>query len=308
MNPSCHPPRKVTVATVIARLAGDAAARTAMIDRLVAEAQATGRLDLVVLPEAALQAGGRTAAEQALAIDDPAVQAVAAMARRAGAYVVLPMILREGAACANAAVLLDRGGAVAGIYRKVHPVAGADGVFEGGITPGRTYPVFTCDFGRLGIQICWDMSYEEGWRALAEAGAELVALPTMSPQTVRPAAYAQRFRYWVVNATPRDNATVWNPIGLPDAHIESPGVLVHRFDLSAAVVHWSTAIEEGRAFARAFTGRGGFSWSAREDTGLFWSDDPATPVAAMLRQLGVEEMDATIARIGKYLDPLRTKL
>ena len=93
-----------------------------------------------------------------------------------------------GGYTSNAAVLFDRKGEVAGIYRKAHPVAYVNSdELEGGITPGAEYPVFDCDFGRLGVQICWDMQFQEGWDALAKKGAELVAWPTASPATVLPA-------------------------------------------------------------------------------------------------------------------------
>ncbi len=44
---------------------------------------------------------------------------------------------------------------MAGIYRKVFPVVSRDTeVAEGGVMPGVDFPVFDCDFGRVGIQIC----------------------------------------------------------------------------------------------------------------------------------------------------------
>jgi len=308
------PPRKVVVATVCHwfNATADADERAAAIGRLLAEAVAeTGRrfpgagLDLFVLPEHALQRRGSAAAVRALRLDEEPVRRVAAAVARHKAWLILPMILREDAdgrpVLSNAAVLFDRTGTVAGIYRKTHPITTEDGAFENGITPGRDYPVFTTDFGRVGVQICWDMSYDEGWAALAAGGAELVVLPSASPQNVRPASHAQRFGYWVVSSTPRDNAAVFNPLGLIDAQVTKPGVLVHRFDLVSVAVHWSTRIEEGRAFQRRFGHRGGYVWSAREDTGLFWSNDPSTPVGTLLQELGVEPMAAQIERVGNAL-------
>lgn len=311
-----QPPRKVVIATCKTTFYGSQQDRLADIDRLIHAAEDEAEnlfksrtLDLVVLPEAALHSGsGLSAQEQAITMDGPAVAAVGSLAKRAGTYIVLPVILREGTdvrICYNAALLLDRTGTVVGTYLKVHPVAAPNGVFENGVTPGTAFPVFTCDFGKLGIQICWDMTYEEGWKALADGGAEIIALPSMSPQTVRPASYAQRFRYWVVSATPRDNATIYNPIGAVDARTEQAEVLVHRIDLSSAVVHWCSEIEEGQAFVRAFPGRGGFTWSTREDTGLFWSDDQTLTVAAMLRRIKVPQMDAEVERIASDLRKAR---
>ena len=85
-------------------------------------------------------------------------------------------------------------GPPAGRYAKVHPVldrVGPDGqiVLEGGVRPGTEYNVLDLDFGRVGVQICYDVEYSEGWRRWLK-GAELVLYPTQSPQLTRPAMYA----------------------------------------------------------------------------------------------------------------------
>jgi hypothetical protein len=156
--------------------------------------------------------------------------------------------------------------------------------------------VFECDFGKLGIQICWDMSYDDGWAELARRGAELIAVPSASPQTLRPAAYALRHRYYVATSTPRDNVSIFNSVGMTEAQRTAPGALVHTIDLSHAVLHWSERLEEGRALARRYGGRVGYVYSAREDTGVFWSNDPALPIGAMLRGTGLETMDEQVDR------------
>ena len=99
-----------------------------------------------------------------------------------------------------------------GLTEKSTPVAplGSD-LIETGTTPGGSFPVFECDFGRVGIQICFDMLYPDGWEALARQGAEIVALPSDSPQTTYPAFYALQHRYYVVSAVPRDHAAVYSP-------------------------------------------------------------------------------------------------
>jgi len=97
------------------------------------------------------------------------------------------------------------------------------------------------------------------------------------------------------------NRLKYNPAGMVAARTEQAEILVHRLDLSSAVVHWCAEIDEGRAFEQAFAGRGGYVWSKREDTGLFWSDDPAVQVGTMLQQLKVPEMDAEVGRIARAL-------
>jgi predicted amidohydrolase len=224
---------------------------------------------------------------------DPALLAIAAKAREYQTWIVAPMILREEGQqdlATNAAVLLDRAGAVAGVYRKVHPVADGRGILEGGVTPGNDFAVFDCDFGRLGILICYDMSYPPAWQAMADAGAEIVAVPSASPQTLRPSAEALEHRFYVVTSTPRDNASMFNPIGMTIAQTTNNKVLVHEIDLSYAILHWTANLEDGRALTRRFGNRVGYVYSSREDTGVFWSNDPTMSVGAMVKELGLREM------------------
>lgn len=303
------PPRKIVVASAVADFSGTLDARLALLRRLAADAARQtaaaypGRgLDLLVFPEFALGNGNPTAAaERAVSLSGSVLDTLTATARSLHSWLIVPLTLREDGAgdrFSNAAVLLDRAGAVAGIFRKVHPVADPGGGFEGGVTPGAAYPVFTCDFGRVGILICWDMSYEEAWTALADGGADLVALCSASPQTLRPAAAALRHHYYVVNSAPREDASIFDPIGRTLAQqTTAPGLVLRQIDLSYAILHWSETLHEGRAFTDRYGARAGGDYSAREDTGVFWSNDPALPVGTMVRELGLHEMPDEIARI-----------
>lgn len=305
-------PRKVVIASALKAFSGSLPERltlaAGLIDDAAREAKQNhpGRgLDLVVFPEFALQQEGTTAMEQAVRLEGPVLDLLGAKAREHQTWLVVPMTLREDASPArvsNAAVLINRTGRAAGIYRKVHPVVDKHGVFEGGVTPGDAYPVFDCDFGRLGILICWDMSYETAWDALAAGGAELVALPSASPQTLRPMAQALRHGYHVVTSTPRDNVSVFDPIGVTAAQRTAPGVLVHEIDLAYAILHWSETLQGGRALTERFGGKAGYRYSNREDTGVFWSNDPQVSIGAMIRELGLHEMASAIDRMKRARD------
>lgn len=302
------PPRKVVVASALADISGSVEERlgrvAALADQAADEAKQkyAGRgVDLMVFPEFAIcREKGATASERAVELKGEVIDSLGATARRLHTYLVVPMTLREpeaGGRISNAAVLIDRAGGVAGIFRKVHPVADDRGMFEGGVTPGEAYPVFQCDFGKVGILICWDMAYEESWDALAAGGADLVALPSASPQTLRPAAQALRHRYYVVNSAPREDASIFDPIGRTVAQINAPGVVVREIDLSYAILHWSETLHEGRALTERFGPRVGGSYSPREDTGIFWSNDPKLTIGAMIRELGLREMPEVIQRV-----------
>lgn len=313
------PPRKVVVGTAIYGPYGEYPGLErrlevlgGLVDEMARRAaeQDPGRgLDLAVLPESTVNRTGGTARDRAVPLDGPVRDTFGALARKHRTYILAAVELAEetsdGSICSNAAVLFDRRGEVAGIYRKVHPVAvlGTDDL-ENGITPGRETPVFDCDFGRLGVQICWDVQFPEGWDALARGGAEIVAWPSASPATAMPAAHAARNRYYVVASTWRDNATVHEPTGLVAARQRGPSgsVLVHQLDLSYALLGWSAPLQNGEAFRRRFGDRAGFHYEPAEDLGLFWSNDPATPIGRMVEGIGLEEIDDQVARNRRLYD------
>lgn len=300
-RPSSQPPRKMVLATVMKHFTGTMDARLSMAEQVIDDAAARakakyGRIDLIVLPEHAIQTEHRgpqvPAEDKAVPLEGPVTDRMAARAKQHGTYLVLPILRREASGrLTNIAAVLDRQGTIIGIYEKLHPVGCRESaVLEHGITPGREATVFECDFGRMGAQICWDMSYDDGFDELGRRGVNLVVIPSASPQTVAPAAHAKRNGYWVVTSTPRDNATVFNPAGQIAAQTTAEPVLVAEIDLSYAVLHWQHGLRDGAALTAKFGDRVGYQYSAREDTGVFWSNDPATPIGRMIAELGLREM------------------
>ncbi len=79
----------------------------------------------------------------------------------------------------NAAAVIDADGSYLGKYRKTHipHVAGFWEKFF--FKPGASdYPVFNTRYCKLGVYICYDRHFPEGWRALALKGAEYIVNPS----------------------------------------------------------------------------------------------------------------------------------
>lgn len=306
------PPRKVIVGTVMQPFWGAhpgldkrLAELTAILDSMARESQRKyGRgLDLAILPETSISGeAGRDALAQSVVLDGPVAGAFAAAARNHRCYTIVASYFKDQPAaprCSNSAVLFGRTGDILGAYRKVHLVVSPDGkTMEGGSSPGKDYPVFDCDFGKLAIQICYDMEFDRGWRELARQGAELIAWPTQSPQTSQPAARAMQQRCHIVSSTWRHNASFFEPTGKIIAQVKPPGqVLVQEIDLSFAILPWSSRLQNGRALQAKFGDRIGFRYYEDEDLGIFWSNDPTTPVRRMTESLGLLEAEDELARV-----------
>ena len=79
----------------------------------------------------------------------------------------------------NAAAVIDADGSYLGKYRKTHipQVAGFWEKFF--FKPGSSgFPVFQTCYCKLGVYICYDRHFPEGWRALALNGAEYIVNPS----------------------------------------------------------------------------------------------------------------------------------
>ena len=144
------------------------------------EAAAAGA-SLLVLPECSLPGYVFDSAEEALPfaeeIPGPSTEVLAAACARLGMHVVCGLLETDGAVLFNAAVLVGPDGLV-GAYRKTHlPFLGVDRFTRA----GDDLPVFDTPLGRIAIEICYDLRFPELTRALALAGADLVALPTNWP-------------------------------------------------------------------------------------------------------------------------------
>lgn len=79
----------------------------------------------------------------------------------------------------NTAAVIDADGSFLGIYRKTH-IPQVTGFWEKFyFKPGNLgYPVFDTAVGRIGVYICYDRHFPEGWRVLGLKGAKIVFNPS----------------------------------------------------------------------------------------------------------------------------------
>jgi predicted amidohydrolase len=335
-------PRKVTVGTCwlraerTAALAARIEKLARLVDEMAARAEASGRpLDIAVLPEDANLAGRGVPLESRA--EDPAtgptVARLAEVARRHHTYIIIPHMTRiaEPAAPAgrlyNSAVLLGRDGAVLGRYDKLHGVETPElsGQIEDGCTPGLRAKTFDLDFGRIGIQICFDMVYDDGWLALEEAGAELVCWPSAYPGSLQLGYRAWRHGYYVVSSPWRPPCAIYEPTGharairgqgnnsedhgLPAVRAtrETPSgeVLVETIDLEYALMSWKSAKDHGRALQEKYGDAIGLAYYEPEDVWLLWSNSQEHPVARILADNGLEPLRPYVERMRQLQDRLR---
>ena len=118
--------------------------------------------------------------EYAESIPGPTTERFQALAAELGMVLVLPMYEEEQPGILyNTAAVVDADGTYLGKYRKNHSpqVKGFWEKFY--FRPGNLgYPVFQTAVGPVGVYICYDRHFPEGWRALGLNGAQIVFNPS----------------------------------------------------------------------------------------------------------------------------------
>jgi len=113
-------------------------------------------------------------------IPGESTEAIGAVAAELGIVIVASLFERRAAGLYhNTAVVLERDGSIAGIYRKMHIPDDPAYYEKFYFTPGDIgfEPVDT-SVGRLGVLVCWDQWYPEAARLMAMAGADMLIYPT----------------------------------------------------------------------------------------------------------------------------------
>jgi len=132
-------------------------------------------------------------------------------AKKNDCYIICPVYTKTKGRVYNSAVVIDRLGEEVGTYHKIHITENelALGLIPGPLNP----PVFKTDFGVIGVQICYDMLWDDGWNALMQKGAEIVFWPSAYAGGLAVNTKAWRNNYVVVSSTWKNTTKICDIAG-----------------------------------------------------------------------------------------------
>ena len=113
-------------------------------------------------------------------IPGPSTQFFGQLAKEHGVVIVTSLFEKRAPGLYhNTAVVMEKDGSVAGIYRKMHIPDDPAYYEKFYFTPGDLgfQPIDT-SVGRLGVLVCWDQWYPEAARLMAMRGADMLIYPT----------------------------------------------------------------------------------------------------------------------------------
>jgi predicted amidohydrolase len=187
MSASAGASSTFTVGLVQMRSGLDPAANLAAAAKLIAEAKAGGA-HYVLTPEMTNimeirreRLFAAIVAEEA----DPSLAAFRELARRHAIHIHVGSLAIKlaGERAANRSFLIDRDGEIVARYDKIHmfdvDLANGESYRESrNFRPGELAVAADLPWGRLGLTICYDLRFPALYRALAEAGSSMLAIPS----------------------------------------------------------------------------------------------------------------------------------
>jgi predicted amidohydrolase len=134
--------------------------------------------DFVCMPEAFPFAyvEEQTTPQQRVEISLKVLDRFVEFSKQNNCYTICPVYTLRDGKIYNSAVVFDRKGIKIGKYEKIHL---ADYEIKTGYTCGQLFqPVIQTEFGPIGVQICFDIEWDDGWTMLRKQGAKIIFWPS----------------------------------------------------------------------------------------------------------------------------------
>jgi predicted amidohydrolase len=165
------------------------------VSELIRQARAAGA-DLIMTPEVSnfIESGRRRRDKARPEADDPFLAGMRELARETGGWILVGSLVIDPAGepsadpaeerLANRSFLIDAAGGIVARYDKIHmfdiDLPGGESYRESNAyRPGGSTVVAETPWGRLGMSVCYDVRFPYLYRALAQAGADFLAVPSV---------------------------------------------------------------------------------------------------------------------------------
>jgi predicted amidohydrolase len=239
------------------------------------------------------------AREAAAAFPGTLFEPLMAFARMHKCYLICPTYLQKNESIYNAAVLIDRKGEIAGEYLKMHPSASE---IEAGIRPGPLdAPVFKTDFGKVGIQICYDVKWDDGWTWLKQQGAKFIFWPSAYPGGNELCSKAWKHQVYVVSSTRKGISRICDISGeeISRTGFWQPGFTCSPVNPEKAMVPTWPYTFEFPAIVQKYNRKVSIRTFDEEEWTIIESLDPSLDIAGILSEFGLRTQDQVISDIDK---------
>lgn len=131
----------------------------------IAKAKKLGA-DIVCFPESCITRYGD------LITNDKLINEIREACKKHSIWCIVTEDIRRGKHTYNSSLLINREGKIQGHYDKIN-------LYGDKTKPGNKVKVFKTDFAKVGIAICWDLTFPGLFHEMKKKGAEVVFCPAM---------------------------------------------------------------------------------------------------------------------------------
>ena len=253
--------------------------------------------DIVCLPETLTR-------DKPEVVPGPTTNRLSKWAREHSCYVICPIRIRADGRIFNSAILIDRKGKIVGRYDKIHPT---EGELDNSVCPGKIDPpVFKTDFGKIGIQICFDVNWREQWRQLKEKGADIIFFPSAYPAARQLKTLAWLNQCFIVSSTLTRASSIYDITG---EIIETTGKYRHWagavLPVGKKLFEIDFHVSKMRDIAKKYGSKVSIQWYHDDDLVSLASLDPELTVAELIDEFELTPHPAYIQRAQNAQDKCR---
>jgi predicted amidohydrolase len=120
--------------------------------------------DIVCFPESCITKHG------SLLLDDRLILEIREACKKHSIWCIVNEDIKRGRKTFNSSLLIGRDGKIKGHYDKIN-------LYGDNTSPGNQVKVFKTDFAKIGIAICWDLTFPGLFHEMRKKGAEIVFCP-----------------------------------------------------------------------------------------------------------------------------------
>ena len=283
-------PREVRVASMtLEKVSGETPA--GVVDQVMARLQqvAGAEPDIICLPELFNTSHSKVKSPLSLvaeSVPGPTTERLSEFARAHHCYIIAPMSVAMDGKYFNSAVVIDREGRITGRY---DGVAATVGEMQFGFSCGTEAQVFETDFGKIGVQICFDVNFLTGWEQLRQRGAEIVFWPSAYPGGRLLQGRAWDHEYYVVTAPWNNPAKV---IDITGDVLQESGTWRHwvcaPINLERQLFTWDSGRKAFEEVQQKYGQAVYTEWYHEENWGIVESRSPDLIIAQIIKETGLK--------------------
>ena len=256
--------------------------------------------DLIVLPEACDRPAGMNGDWEKEKTyyrvrGDQILLHLETVARQHHAYIVYSYKFEtKDGSFRNASVLIDREGKVAGTYFKNYPTMGE-------IDRGEEAPLFECDFGTLGMLICFDLNFEELKKVYARQHPDILVFSSRYQGGIMQKYWALSCQSFFVSACegiPFLTSEIYDPLGerLAWSNSHYLNFAYAEINLDSKVIHRDNTMGKMMKLKQKYGDEVQIKDPSLLDMVLLSSFSDSLTVEQMMQEAGIEPAESYLQR------------